>query len=115
MNITIVTPQFHRPRGEPGPASPPASRQEWEALRSMSRAALVEMGLRPWCDPADDDWPHDHVLMLLPGEWYQHIPDGYAVVGLYGEADVFARGISDDDIRFGCLPYGILVAPGGGA
>ena len=49
----------------------------------------------------------DEDIILIPGEWYNAIPDGFIVTGLYGEKYPFKKGESDDDIRFGCLPYGI--------
>lgn len=49
----------------------------------------------------------DEDVILFPGEWYDIIPDGFIVTGLYGESYAFEKGKSDDDIRFGCLPYGI--------
>lgn len=48
----------------------------------------------------------DREVILFPGEWYKIIPDGLMVTGLYGEQYKFKKGKSDDDIRFGCLPYG---------
>ena len=49
----------------------------------------------------------DEDIILFPGEWYNLIPNGFMVAGLYGEKYPFEKGKSDDDIRFGCLPYGI--------
>ncbi len=49
----------------------------------------------------------DEDVILIPGEWYNIIPDGFIVTGLNGEQYPFKNGDSDDDIRFGCLPYGI--------
>jgi hypothetical protein len=48
-------------------------------------------------------------LRLLPGEWYKQIPAGYEIADIFGEREEFAPGITDDDIRFGCLSFGILV------
>lgn len=49
----------------------------------------------------------DEDVLLIPGEWYSIIPDGFMVTGLWGEQYPFKKSESDDDIRFGCLPYGI--------
>ena len=49
----------------------------------------------------------DEDILLFPGEWYHIIPNGFMVTGLYGESYPFNLGESDDDIRFGCLAYGI--------
>lgn len=51
--------------------------------------------------------PVDEDILLIPGEWYNIIPDGFTVTGLDGETYPFKHGESDDDIRFGCLAYGI--------
>jgi hypothetical protein len=48
----------------------------------------------------------DEDVVLFPGEWYNAIPDGFMVTGLFGESYPFKKDESDDDIRFGCLPYG---------
>lgn len=54
------------------------------------------------CD--QDKW-----IVLFPVEWFGVIPDGFNVVGLYGEAYKFDRLTASDDCRFGCLGYGILI------
>lgn len=119
--LRIRTPQFRREPGAPAPAAPPQDAQAWEDLRKLDRKALRELGLRPWNDPTADDSENAHdakdsplktyVLMLFPGEWYEHIPEGYKIVDIFGVREVFEAGTTDNDIRFGCLPFGILVAP----
>lgn len=51
--------------------------------------------------------PEDEDMIMFPGEWYNIIPNGFMVTGLYGETYPFKKGVADDDIRYGCLPYGI--------
>lgn len=107
--IEIVTPQFTRERGAVQPAAPPS---DWNALSQMNMIALKELGLRAWNDPKESDDEFDgRVLMLFPGEWYLSIPEGFEITSISGATEVFERGESDDDIRFGCLPYGITVVP----
>jgi hypothetical protein len=50
---------------------------------------------------------HDEDIILFPGEWYSLIPDGFKCTSLYGEECTFIKGKSDDDIRFGCIAYGV--------
>lgn len=57
-----------------------------------------------------EELTEDQDIILIPGEWYNAIPNGFIVTGLYGEKYPFEKGKSDDDIRFGCLPYGITRA-----
>lgn len=108
--ITIITPQFERPAGEPPPPSLPAS---WEEFNTLDMMALREMGLQQWNDPATDKdfgWSHPgKVLFLFPAEWYPFIPDGMEIVDINGRTEKFKRGKTDDDMRFGCLAYGRLV------
>lgn len=102
--ITLVTPQFHR---EPGASAVACAPTDWAALPKMDKSALLELGCRPWDAPDEAGT----VLMLFPGEWYHHIPAGMAVTDIFGEEESFAPGVSDDDIRFGCLAYGVRVKP----
>ena len=97
--IEIVTPQFERSSNEPAPGAVPT---DWEALRSMSVSALKEMGLGVWGDE------NGFTLMLLPGEWHRHIPEGFQLESISGKSVVAGQDYIDDDIRFGCLAYGII-------
>jgi hypothetical protein len=111
--FNIITPQFTRPPGEPTPASP---LENWSDLDQLDRTALREMGFGGWNAPpgTGDDDPKDAErfggmqLLLIPGEWYAHIPEGTSIVSIMGERETFKRGETDDDIRFGCLAYGVL-------
>jgi hypothetical protein len=49
----------------------------------------------------------DEDILLFPGEWFNIIPEGFLVTDLFGEQYAFIKEKSDDDIRFGCLAYGI--------
>lgn len=49
----------------------------------------------------------DEDIVLFPAEWYEIIPDDFVVTGLNGESYSFKKGVSDNDQRFGCLPYGV--------
>lgn len=100
--IEIITPQFERPKGVPEPASPP---DDWNALRSMNKDELKKLGLGVWGEDPDGT-----TLMLLPGEWHAHIPEGFVLECINGGKKVVAgRDYIDNDIRFGCLAYGIRV------
>lgn len=100
--ITIQGPQFERLLSDPTPGSPPS---DWDALRSMDSVALKEMGCGKWDEPDTEG----RVLMLFPDEWYRHIPGGYRVESISGEMKPFAPGMTDNDICFGCLAYGVRV------
>jgi hypothetical protein len=105
-----ATPQFTRPADDPQPIRCP-DRETLEALPMMSPGELRELGLRPWNDPDDSEsvFAGKGTLWLLPGEWYQDLPDGLRLTSIMGLAEIFERGVTSDDIRFGCLAYGILV------
>lgn len=101
-SIEIITPQFTRTDGIV-PAIPVDS---WDALRTHSRATLKALGCGAWDEPDENGT----VLMMFPHEWYQHIPSGYLLECISGEIKPFESGKTDDDMRFGCLAYGIRVA-----
>lgn len=50
----------------------------------------------------------DMQLWLIPGEWYNVIPDGFELITITGEKHLFQRNRTDNDTRFGCLAFGIL-------
>lgn len=102
--ITATFPQFTREPGAVGPAAPPADRDAWNDLYEMPIQVLRELGLRGWDEPD----ARGRVLMLLPGEWYWSIPDGWLLVCISGRVERFRRGKTDNDIRCGCLAYGVL-------
>lgn len=101
--ITAVTPQFTRTPGATGPAAPPRDAAEWEALRTLTKNGLKALGLR------ESERVANKTLMLLPGEWFAHIPEGYSVVTINGRIKLFTRAYESADIRMGYLAYGILV------
>ena len=49
----------------------------------------------------------DEDIILFPGEWFDAIPEGFVTTGLSGESKPWKKSEEDDDIRFGCLAYGI--------
>lgn len=110
--VVITTPQFHNPKGAPALPPPPRgwTAEDWAEFRSSDALTLREQGFKTWCDPYEDDWPHQgKTLILFPGDWYDHIPEGMEVVSISGEAREFRANECSDDIRFGCLAYGVLV------
>ncbi len=48
----------------------------------------------------------DMDIVLFPGEWFDAIPEGFMVTGLYGQTYPFHVALGDDDIRAGCLAIG---------
>lgn len=100
--VEVVTPQFKREPGVKEPQPPP---DPFRQVKSMTHRELRDLGCRPWDEPNDEGM----VLMLFPGEWYDLIPKGFKIVDINGNTESFAPKETDDDIRFGCLAYGIMV------
>lgn len=50
----------------------------------------------------------EHDILLIPGEWYNSIPEGFELIDICGHKELFKKGETDNDIRFGCLAYGII-------
>jgi len=114
--VRFRTPQFERGPMDPEPAKAQRYRQWWEDLRTLDLIGLKELGCGQWNDPTDDDAnPGEFdggTLMLFPGEWYSMIPPGFEIITISDKRESFSPGETDDDIRFGCLSYGILAAKG---
>lgn len=74
-------------------------------LVQPSGSMLYDLGCK---EEVPMEFPTEELdIILFPGEWYNLIPNGFSVVGLSGEKYSFEKGKSDNDIRFGCLAYGI--------
>ena len=103
--MTLVTPIFDRRDGKK-PAAPPATAEAYRALTGLSVIELRELGLQPWKEKTEEPkgW-----LGLFPHEWYPYIPEGLLVLTINDELTAFHHGETDNDKRFGALPYGIFV------
>lgn len=99
--VKIMTPQFERIDGLEVP-QPENTKEFFDGLRLRSDDDLSKLGLQVW------DSNNAGVTWLFPHEWYDRIPEGFEIHGLSGEIYTFAKGVSDDDMRFGALPYGIF-------
>lgn len=80
----------------------PKTKDEFKSLdlKNRTEKQLIKLGLRKWSNETN--------LFLFPGEWFKIIPQGYNVVSISGKPQKFSKHTSDDDTRFGCLPYGIV-------
>ena len=54
------------------------------------------------------EYRQDKWIILFPVEWFEAIPDGFNVVGLYGQQYGFDKLTTPREGRFGCLGCGIL-------
>lgn len=99
--VEVQTPQFERTDGR-RIVYLPNTTEQYDRLKTLKPDMLKELGLLPW---------DENGLWLFPGEWYDYIPNGYEVT-VIGDfpytTELWERGKSDDDIRFGCLAYGIV-------
>lgn len=100
--VRIVTPQFERTPDMPTPGSPPLTLAHWNALRALPKAELIARGFGNW----------DGRLMMIPGEWHKLLPVGLELECIDGDRGVVGIDYIDDDIRFGCLAWGIPAADG---
>lgn len=99
--VTFVTPQFTRQRGAPMPGQPPTTLEEWTDYAALSMDDLKALGFGNW----------DGGLALIPGEWHSRLPVGLVLDGIGGGKVTVGTDYVDDDIRFGCLAYGIRIGP----
>ena len=100
-----VTPQFHR-TDKLVVAAPSLTSDEWANMDKLSLERIRQIGCQIW----EEDEKGIH--WLFPSEWYPYIPDGLEVLTISGHCEAFMRGVTDDDIRFGALPYGFRTLKG---
>lgn len=78
-------------------------------MRKRDKAALRAMGFGPWADEPD---AAGNILMLIPGEWHKDLPTGLELESISGKHKTVGVDYIDDDIRYGCLAYGIRAPKG---
>jgi len=93
--VEITTPQFERTSGI-DPVLPTPDSGWFDRLKTLPPENLKAIGMQEW----------DKGHWLYPHEWYAFIPVGYIITDINGNDEAFIPGITDDDKRFGCLPYG---------
>jgi hypothetical protein len=114
--IQIMTPQFERDY-ELEIKFTPQDESELKALiETASIEILKKMGVCVWSSYkqcVEDNEPDIYlkpgeIHYLFPEEWYDHIPNGFEIVDIFGTKEKFTKGETDDDIRFGCLSFGFV-------
>jgi hypothetical protein len=82
----------------------PGNKSEFiDFIKSAPRNILEGVGIREW-----DTYEGNIVHYLFPGEWYSIIPDNFKCLTIGKRVEFFKKGKSDNDTRYGCLPYGFL-------
>ncbi|WP_020472411.1 hypothetical protein [Zavarzinella formosa] len=99
--VQIMTPQFERTDG----LQVPKPLMDFTKLPTLAEETLKAIGCQKWDEPENGN-----VLWLYPVEWYEHIPEGTPIVDISGNKELFKRGETDDDRRYGALAFGFLRA-----
>jgi hypothetical protein len=99
--VEILTPQFKR-EYKLEIDWKPESVYEFNEVKKFPSELLLKMGVRKWSENKDTG----EIIYIYPGEWYNLIPEGYPIVDINDEEELFNKEKTDDDIRFGCLAYG---------
>lgn len=82
---------------------PKTGKKEWfNNLKKLFHDKLLKLGMKIW------DKKGGRVHYLYPATWYDEIPNGLLMVDIFGKQEIFKHGITDDDQRFGALPYGFI-------
>lgn len=83
------------------PPSPPPDMAGFEALHKLTGKELTALGLGAW----------DGKIWLFPGDWYDHIPEGFPIENISNKKSLFERGKTPSDLGFGMLAFGIRIKP----
>lgn len=73
-----------------------------EQLSKNTEEDLLTWGFRKWSLPNK----HGQVLWLFPADFYDRIQDGTTVITINHNKELFVRGKTDNDTRFGVLSFG---------
>jgi len=98
--LEIVTPQFERVDG----VVPAVPQINFANLPTLADETLRQMGCQKWDEPN----AAGETLWLYPAEWYGLIPDGTPIVTISDRRELFKRGETNDDMRYGALAYGFM-------
>lgn len=86
----------------------PKTKQQFDDLKKAPDDILVDIGMQKW----------KKNIWLFPFEWYDSIPEGYEIITIMGKIKHFEHGVTDDDMRFGALSFGVChgdnIEKGGG-
>ena len=74
-----------------------------ECFQTLTIKEAKTIGFCKW----SDDNPK---LMLIPGYLYNFLPKGLCVLSIDGESKIIGEETIDNDTRFGCLAWGIIIA-----
>ena len=94
-NVEIKTPQFDRDDGIQ-PVLPSTDSGWFDRLKTLPPETLKQIGCGIW----------EEGHYLYPAEWYDFIPNGYEIVNINNEVELFRKGHTDNDRRFGMLSFG---------
>jgi len=93
----------------------PETKEEFETIIEKAPWDILRgLGFGKWevrediFEPDVNDVPIGQQLFLLPGEWYDIIPNGYKLISISGKIEYFKKGKTDSETRFGCLAFGII-------
>lgn len=75
----------------------------------LTKDELWSLGLQPWAkEPDKDGKDTEKELWLFPFSFYEHIPAGFPIVFINFRRGEFMPNVTDDDVRFSFLAFGIL-------
>ncbi len=76
-----------------------------KAVTGATVSSLRKLGFGQWSEPEKGKG----TLMLIPGDLFKSIPEGFPLYSISGKPEKFSSKKTDNDTRFGCLAYGVLV------
>jgi len=104
--IKFITPQFKRSKPIEDKYIPKSEEEFIKFMKKSDSKRLIEVGFLIFDTQCIKDKRYG--LFLFPGEWYDYIPNGFKITSISMNPITFINGQSDDDTRFGCLPYGVI-------
>ena len=100
-SINLTGSQHERTDGTT-PEKCPETLEQFSQLMALSQEELLKRGCRIW--NTFDNKEH----WLYPGEWYDNLPEDLPIVTILNKFELFEKGITPSDTRYGMLAYGFV-------
>jgi len=101
-DVIISGPQFDRIDNIEPTREGLYSEAQFLSLKKKPASDLMSMGCQIWSISGIN------IHWLYPEEWYDIIPNGLEIIHITGKTEIFVKGETSNDCRFGALSFGFI-------
>lgn len=74
-----------------------------QIIEKTTAKGLETYGFKAWDEPVNGQ-----IVMLIPVDWYDTIPQGFPLIDIFDKKIKFDKRKHHKEGRFGVLPYGVI-------